>query len=593
MTLVFYGILGLAFLGWAKAFLFAARISKKESDSIPLSFLVWAGWACVLFLLGVIHFFLPITVYAMVPILLVGICLSVLLLDWRKIAEAGQSVSEGKLYKVVLALLVFGLLLWSCWIASRGMMAPRQFDSGLYHLNSIRWLNEYPLIPGLGNLHGRLAFNSSFFTFVAALNMYPIFGYGRSVANGFLLILSVVTFLELLLPLLRRPSQVFHLSPILWAIPLFCLPVLAFWSLSSSGISSPSPDLTSNLLQLVLFVLFARLAVRFFTTREVVSSEALIFSLLGATALTVKLSSVAFCGIMMGLLWVGILCSRGKRLRLAGWFLFAAFLVLVLQAGRGVVLSGAPLYPSTLGYLELDWSVPLESIENEHHWVSSWARQPGSHFKEVLGSWYWFGPWLDRMSSEFTEVVFPLILFLIVGSASVVFWKMSRINGKEHCLRVGVLLLPLIAALVFWFFTAPDLRFANAFFFLLPILAIAGILSGIQSTGRRNVMVMMTLFFFIFGNSNLIYWVYQNRDSVRIISREGWRPTEKVTLEAKLTKSGLSVFVPVSGQLTWDAPLPSTPFLNENLRLRKSDSLASGFTVQPPDIVVDSKSRLH
>jgi len=50
----------------------------------------------------------------------------------------------------------------------------------------------YPYRSGLGNLHGRLAFNQSFFVYVAALNFYPFFGYGRSIANSFPIIVLIL-----------------------------------------------------------------------------------------------------------------------------------------------------------------------------------------------------------------------------------------------------------------------------------------------------------------------------------------------------------------------------------------------------------------
>jgi hypothetical protein len=73
------------------------------------------------------------------------------------------------------------------------MLAPDNYDSGLYHLQSIRWDNTYPIVPGLGNLHERLAFNQSFFEFVAALNFQPYFGHGSALANSFLYLLGMAS----------------------------------------------------------------------------------------------------------------------------------------------------------------------------------------------------------------------------------------------------------------------------------------------------------------------------------------------------------------------------------------------------------------
>ena len=39
----------------------------------------------------------------------------------------------------------------------------RLHDTGLYHAQNIKWIQEYAVVPGLGNVHGRFAFNSMFF----------------------------------------------------------------------------------------------------------------------------------------------------------------------------------------------------------------------------------------------------------------------------------------------------------------------------------------------------------------------------------------------------------------------------------------------
>ena len=44
------------------------------------------------------------------------------------------------------------------------------------------------------------------------------------------------------------------------------------------------------------------------------------------------------------------------------------------------------------------------------------------------------------------------------------------------------------------------------------------------------------------------------------------------------TSSGLRLYVPVSGDQAWDAPLPSTPYPDRSLRLRCQHTLRCGFT---------------
>lgn len=49
------------------------------------------------------------------------------------------------------------------------------YDEGLYHANFIRWVNSYPCIRGIANLHGRLGFNGTWHVMAAAFNGFPFF----------------------------------------------------------------------------------------------------------------------------------------------------------------------------------------------------------------------------------------------------------------------------------------------------------------------------------------------------------------------------------------------------------------------------------
>ncbi|QUW04148.1 hypothetical protein J8C06_13985 [Chloracidobacterium validum] len=429
-----------------------------------------------------------------------------------------------------------------------------------------------------------LIIRASLFTYVAALNLHPLFNHGRSIANSFLVLLTVITLLELLLPLLKQLDTVSALPPIQWAMPLFCLPTVAYWGISSQDVSSPSPDLTSSLLQVVIFVMFVRFLSRFIQDRTVSSSEPLMLSLLTATAVTLKLSNVAFCGTVMVFVVLGMLLNAAPRpVSQIAQLLFPGAVVLLLFCLRGVLLSGAPLYPATLGYINTPWSVPLGEVTNVKNWIYSWARQPGAHWEQVLGSWKWFGPWLHEVTRRLTDVVFPLALFLACGVLALLRSYPTRFQLSKPCLSNGIILAPLLAALFFWFFTAPDPRFANGTFALLAVSSIVLLLTRIQSSVSPGNMVTAICLLFMIGNLHLLHWAFSSyRNAKQIsISLSGWHTAKQVPLNAKVTTSGLRVYVPVSGDQCWDAPLPCTPHFNKELRLIDPDDMASGFTVRP------------
>ncbi|QIL77220.1 hypothetical protein G7064_16215 [Hymenobacter sp. HDW8] len=76
-------------------------------------------------------------------------------------------------YSLLASLAILGVL--GIRLLHQSTVVPANFDSGLYHFQTLKWLNEYPTVPGLGNLHGRLAFNSSWFPLLS------LFRYGSPV----------------------------------------------------------------------------------------------------------------------------------------------------------------------------------------------------------------------------------------------------------------------------------------------------------------------------------------------------------------------------------------------------------------------------
>ena len=67
------------------------------------------------------------------------------------------------------------------------------YDTGLYHAQSIRWIEEYGVIKGLGNLHSRLAYNSAAFCLSALYSFSFLSGQSFHCCAGFLAFLLALT----------------------------------------------------------------------------------------------------------------------------------------------------------------------------------------------------------------------------------------------------------------------------------------------------------------------------------------------------------------------------------------------------------------
>ena len=69
-------------------------------------------------------------------------------------------------------------------------------------------------------------------------------------------------------------------------------------------------------------------------------------------------------------------------------------------------------------------------------------------------------------------------------------------------------------------------------------------------------------------------------DMIRTWNDKG--PAQRVPMTARVTDSGLRVYVPRNGDQSWDSDQPSTPYFVPRLRLRVEADMARGFTRRSP-----------
>lgn len=106
-----------------------------------------------------INYFYPINKVVLGIYLISGI--SIFLSYWKDIASLLKSQTTKFLFNLTfgqLLIVIFSLL----GICLYSLSTPVSYDMDLYHLQYMQWISEYKIIPGLGNLHGRFAFNSNF-----------------------------------------------------------------------------------------------------------------------------------------------------------------------------------------------------------------------------------------------------------------------------------------------------------------------------------------------------------------------------------------------------------------------------------------------
>ncbi|MCX7755376.1 MAG: hypothetical protein N2117_09040 [Anaerolineales bacterium] len=404
---------------------------------LPFALTVLSGLVILTVLAQLVSLFMPMT--AWLHLLLIAGAL--LLLAVRRIP---RSILPGVLPCWPGVLAGVGGLVWVLTfliVLENATHLPSNPDTNLYHAQAIRWMETYPAVPGLGNLHGRLAFNSAWFVTNALFGM-AFLGQGSfPLAAGLLALIALSFFWQGMMTLLAGQVSVSNL------LKTGFLP-LTFYALGGE-LSSPGADLPVSLLVWVLTILWV----------EQVENEQPyhlpLMTLLAAFAVSVKLSALP-------LLAFPLLLARFQKRRLftLGWI---TTLVLLPFVARNLVLSGYLVYPyPTVDLFAFDWKVPPERVEEDRQAVIAFARWVGpgqfdAPFQE------WFPHWFSRQSLNRRVLFFAALLTPLAG-----------LIVRFRPLRLWAGWLVVYGGVCFWFFSAPDFRFGYGFL-LASLLLVSAI----------------------------------------------------------------------------------------------------------------------
>lgn len=385
-------------------------------------------------------------------IILVMICLAIVAV-WRKrilsfLKEAYQNCSLCR--KVLMVLILAG---W-CFSTSRGYMV---LDTDLYHAQSIRWIEEYGVVKGLGNLHFRFAYNSSVFAVSALYSMKFICGHSLHAVNGLLAYLLSICALDLgkcfsrkkmLLSDFARVGAVYYLT-LVW-----------------DEIAAPSSDYA------VMFVIFF-LVIKWLAILE--DSENCenpapysLLCVLAVYALTLKLTAGL---ILLLLLKPAYMLLKQKRWKEILIYLALGLLTAVPWMTRTVIISGWLLYPfPALDLFSFDWKMwDIGLINTDAALIKVWAKAANNlGINAPLSQWFphWFSTSLSR--TQKLTVVGDLISCVLMALAALrIFFKRS---WKQ--LDVLVVFLAVICSYLYWQLNAPMPRYGYAYMLLLVTLTV-------------------------------------------------------------------------------------------------------------------------
>jgi hypothetical protein len=524
----------------------AARAPLSQEADVWSAF--WLGFGVLLVLLQIWHLVLPVDDRARLTVVALGV--AGLVLRGRLAARA-----------LVCQLPALGLVAVSTWwLSNRSLAGPRFGDTGMYFVPTVRWLEAYPIVPGLANLFVPLGHNFSYFLYVALLDGGPFGGRPWHIANGLLVLALFARAFLAATRLLGRPR-----SPV--AVELYWVFTLPGLVALATGIllTSPTPDFAVHALGFVL----AGELLALVTSERPERARCLALVFLAGAGMTVKptLGALAATTIALALAWW---CwkarpSPAQALRTVALGVAIAAVPVATWIGRNVITSGCPLYPSAVGAFPVDWRT--------HNDATAWIQRPMEFpLRTFVLDPRWARQRLESLGWDDPEVRTPALvlaaaLVLVALVRPVRWWR-----GRDGEVPVVVLVPPLLS-LAFVFYNTPMPKYQGATLWVLAIeallIAVAGAAADARAWMRTGAVIVAAA-----GGSLVLL-----HTGPLLVQLTGFEPVSRPRVAPRELASGLTVQVPLAGDLCSDAPLPCTPEPHPALRLRRPGDLGAGFTI--------------
>ena len=484
------------------------------------------------------------------PAFALAACLLGLAGAWLARGELG----EGLDITGTAAILVTTLLLSA--VCGYGVML---YDSGLYHLQAVRWVADGALPLGLANLHERFGVASLWFSVPPALSLPGLRGTGAALASAELTLAFALSVWNAIRRLVRAEAGFSDLFLAAGFVPIS-------WAFLDRSLPSPSPDLAVTFLTILAL---AQASAAFEGPADFLALRRAAF--LGLFAASVKLSAAPTAAALLTVAAVTAFTAATAGPRIArplGALLVPALLLAVPWAARGIVTTGHLLYPlPATRVATASWAVPRSLVELDRARIENWARNPGPKPDHSVPFREWAPPWVRRNVRLLAFPPTPIGVYGPLLLLSTLVLALRRIRKEDR--------LPLLvptgisaAGLAFWFVTAPDPRFAAGLLYgvTVPPLAAALRSAGLPDWSRRRRAALasagVALALLAVGAGEALRWEKRPSPWQGLVCPP---PSPSTKVRTRRTSSGDEILTPVAGDRCWNAPLPCTPFFRPSL----------------------------
>lgn len=538
--IVFFTYLSIVGLG----LLVIMRLLKKDTGIFEV-FL--SGLVGVIIYLQFVSLISPINDLVGVGIFFASL---LILLIKKKLVLYWIKSRKPRIRKGNLLIYIFIALIVSILTLYHASMPVTWYDTGLYHLTSVRWISEYPAIPGLAHIHSRIGFNNSFLLFASLIDSWMFSSFSPNIMSS---LIYVCVFIKLVTIIFEKINN--------RNIKIFSLVFIGFLinKLTSTELSSLSNDFTASLVLISGLIMLL----------ENKSTE--LFLILATLLITIKLNMIFF---FIYALYKYLNSKNNSVINL-----IPAFLILLGFVIRNIILTGWVLYPLPYAELHLPWALSKEEVIKMSNIIKSWARMPGKGYEQSLsnGIMFWLPKWYERYKTtmEFTMLYFSTTLLLLNKYYSnKLLTNLKRLNKYKEIFIVS------LVSIIYIFYKAPDLRFFQIFswaIFATTLVIVCETIDRFSSQLFTLIIVtQLTIIGFGLGKVKL-------SENINYIKPQYPRYYELGTalINPENMESGsINVFMPINDDRCYDSPIPCTPYLDNKIIYRKGRDIRKGFMLE-------------
>jgi len=329
-------------------------------------------------------------------------------------------------------------------------LLPANPDTGIYHAQAIRWIETYPVVPGLANFHIRFGYNSSWLLTNAIFSFAFLDIQSFHLMTGFLFLIAGVYFFSGIQNILREN---FGLSNLLKLGFLLGMVIFLLDQASSPGTDAPTAIIT--------WIIITKFAEEKSSEVEKIDRKTFVYVALIVYSISLKLSSLPIILLFIPLLDPFFRKRDWKNVTIILFFALVLYLPHVI---RSLIISGYPIFPGkTIDLIKVDWRLPETVVIKEPrliHWFSSSPNSSLARFQS-LSTAVWLSEWIADLIPRHKALLLALLSLPILMTMMLIF-KSFRKFIRE---RKDIVYLCLVseAGAVFWFVSAPAIRYGYGF----------------------------------------------------------------------------------------------------------------------------------